>query len=237
MKKLIKILSLILGALVVYILVSVLIHREPSKQAYISLPVKAVNNKDWSEQINNLQAKLKQDASINVLEGTMSIEKTYKNEDTEGKGNRLAFLKKKLAELKSRSLYISTEYKFGYAFNLSDLRIEDLGEGNIRIDLYKNDLNIKYIEELDDERQIKDEYGIFAKDFSANETSTMLELTKVSVQNTINNNGEIRDKAMVYAKSTIENIAKGFGFKKVEVNIVEDNLINNDEVEIKSIDN
>jgi hypothetical protein len=236
MKKLIKILIVILVILLTYICVSVLIYNN-TYDKNLNLPVKAVNNKDWTEQINNLQTKLKQDASINVLEGTMSIEKTYKNEDTEGKGNRLAFLKKKLAELKSRSLYISTKYKFGYAFDLSDLRIEDLGEGNIRIDLYRNDLYIKYIEELGNERQIKDEYGIFAKDFSANEISTMLELTKVSVQNTINNNGEIRDKAMVYAKNTTENIAKGFGFKGVEVNIIEDNLINNDEVEIKSIDN
>jgi hypothetical protein len=236
MKKLIKILIVILVILLTYICVSALIYNN-TYDKNLNLPVKAVNNKDWTEQINNLQTKLKQDASINVLEGTMSIEKTYKNEDTEGKGNRLAFLKKKLAELKSRSLYISTKYKFGYAFDLSDLRIEDLGEGNIRIDLYRNDLYIKYIEELGNERQIKDEYGIFAKDFSANEISTMLELTKVSVQNTINNNGEIRDKAMIYTKSTIENIAKGFGFKGVEVNIIEDNLINNDEVEIKSIDN
>ena len=235
--KLIKILIIILIAILLYITLSITIHKSNNaKASFVNIPQQVTNSKDWSEQVNKLESKLKQDASINVLQGTIEIEKTYTNQDFEGTGNKLSFIKKKLAEWKSRELTIHSTYKFGYVFDVSDLRIKDLGEGNIEINLYQRDLQLKYIEELEDSREIKDEYGILANKFTPTETSALISRTKIHVKNSLNNNAEIRNKAIEYSKSTIEQIAATFDFKDVKINVIGDNLVDNDEVEIKDMD-
>ena len=234
--KLIKILIIILVTILLYITLSLVIHKPDAKASFVSIPIQISNSKDWSEQVNKLESKLKQDASINVLQGTIEIEKTYTNKDFEGTGNKLSFIKKKLTEWQSRELTIHSIYKFGYAFDVSDLRVRDLGEGNIEINLYQRDLQLKYIEELEDSREIKDEYGILANKFTPTETSALISRTKIHVKNSLNNNVEIRNKAMEYSKSTIEQIATTFDFKDVKINVIGDNLVDNDEVEIKDMD-
>lgn len=237
-KTIIKILSIVLASLVTYIGISTVIHIRDSKsiKAFKNVSTSQITHtKNWSEVLDRLQTKLKQETSISVLEGTIDIQKTFTNKDYEGKGNLLGFLKQKFANLQSRTMTISSTYKFGYAFDVSDLHVEDLGNGNIHIRLLRSDLNIKYIEEIGSERVISDEYGLLGKQFTPQETSALMERLWLHVSNTVNNSTEIRDRAMIYAESTIKGLAESFGFENVEVEIVPDFLIENDEVEIKSM--
>jgi uncharacterized membrane protein YjgN (DUF898 family) len=189
----------------------------------------------WQNTINQLKAEFKKDASLNVLQGIASINISFTDKDTTGSGNTLSFLQKKWNEWSSKTLNVSTEYKFGYAFNLSDVQIIDFGEGNIKIKLNQNNLDLKYVEEQTDKTVLDSKVGFFAKNFSVQETQAISNRTKIHVSNTLRSRKDLRDASMKNLQEIITDIGKELGFKNIQIDIQPDFLLENTEVNIVNV--
>jgi uncharacterized cupin superfamily protein len=211
------------------------------KQATYSFKQEALQQKTvndvakWQNTINQLKAQFNKDASLNVLQGEVGVNITYTNESILSKNDKLNFLQKKWSEWNSKSLNVSSQYKFGFAFDLSDIEIVDFGSGNIKIKLSQNKLNLKYVEEQTEKTILTDKVGVLSKKFTVAEVSAISDRTKVHTSNTIRNKKEIRDKATQYLQEIVTDISKEFGFKDVQIDIQPDYLLDNNEVNIINI--
>jgi LPS O-antigen subunit length determinant protein (WzzB/FepE family) len=211
------------------------------KQATYSFKQETIQQKTvndvakWQNTINQLKAEFNKDASLNVLQGLANVDITYTDESILSKNDKLNFLQKKWTEWQSKSLNVSSQYKFGFAYDLSNIEIVDFGSGNIKIKLSQNKLDLKYVEEQTEKTVLTDKVGVLAKKFTVAEVSAISDRTRVHTSNTIRNKKEIRDKATQYLQEIVTDISKEFGFKDVQIDIQPDYLLDNTEVNILNI--
>lgn len=189
----------------------------------------------WQNTINQLKAQLNKDASINVLQGQADINITYTNKDIDGKGNSLGFLQKKFTEWQSKSLTVNSSYKFGFAYDLSEIQVVDFGSGNIKIKLSQNNLDLKYVEEITDQTTLDAKVGIFSKKFTPQEVQAIKHRNKTMVANTLQNKRELRDKATEYLQEVVSDMSKQYGFKNIEIEVMPDYLLDNTDATIINI--
>jgi hypothetical protein len=163
------------------------------------------------------------------------LDVTYTNSDIYDKNDKLNFLQKKWSEWKSKSLNVSSQYKFGYSFPLDRLVINNLNDGKILITISQKDLDLKYIEEISDKTVLSADYGIFAKDFTPQEIQAIKSRTDTKLTNTLRSNRQLRDASTENLKEIITDMAKEFGFEYIKIEINPDFLIDNKEVSLKDI--
>jgi hypothetical protein len=189
----------------------------------------------WQNTINQLKAQFNKDASLNVLQGIAQINISYSDKDILGKNDNINFLQKKWKEWNSKSINVNSSFKFGMAYDLSDIQIVDFGDGNIKIKLNQNKLDLKYVEEQSEKTILDSEVGFLAKKFTPQETQCVMGRTKTHVSNTVRNKKEIRDTSVNNLKEIVTDISKEFGFKDIQIEIQPDFLLDNTEVNILNI--
>lgn len=189
---------------------------------------------DYVTKLEKLQTKLQETNELLVLEGTTLINCTYDNSNVlNTKDDNLSFLHRKFNELKIKTIQVETEYKFGFTYNLEDIQIDQDGD-RIKIVLSDHRLHLKYIEENKDKTILMDKVNLLASKFIPQEINTIMARTKVGALNTIQNNTEIIDKAMISTKKNIEILVEELGVG-VEVEISKQGLLENEDVNINQI--
>lgn len=160
--------------------------------------------KNMTEVINQLETEIHKTNKLLVLEGNCTSEVTYNDKDIHDNTNEnFKWIRDKFTEWKSRQLKVSAKYKFGFSYNMENIKVITEGE-DILIDISRNDINLEYLEYLGEDSYLVQDVGWLSKgDFTPQEVNVLQERVKIATFNSVQNKKEYRDKAM---QSVIENI-------------------------------
>ncbi len=198
-------------------------------------------SKNWQYKLNQFKMSCSKEEKLLVLSGTVDITNTFTDKDEivkyQGDDSRIKFLANKLNELKSKSMTVNTEYRFGYTYNLKDfMRVECYKNGVLNIEISRQYLNLQYLDEEINKTTIDTDTHLFSGKFTAQEQQAIMDVTKVKVWNSVIGNREIQDKAIEGTRESIIDMGKKFGFDKVNVEITDSiGNIDNQEVKINKV--
>lgn len=196
--------------------------------------------KDWQYKLNQFKVSCNKEEKLLVLSGTVDITNTFTDKDEivkyQGDDSRIRFLANKLNELKSKSMTVNTEYRFGYTYNLRDFMKVSCDNSMLDIEISKQYLNLQYLDEETNKTTIDTDTHLFSGKFTPQEQQAIMDVTKVKVWNSVISNRDIQDKAIEVARDSITDMGKKFGFDKVNVKVVDSvGNISNQEVKINKI--
>ena len=188
--------------------------------------------KDMTEIIKQLETEIHKTNKLLVLEGNCTSEVTYNDKDIHDNTNEnFKWIRSKFTEWKSRQLTVSAKYKFGFSYNMENIRIITEGE-YIIIELSRNDINLEYLEYLGEDSYLVQDVGWLSKgDFTPQEVNVLQERVKIATFNSVQNKREYRDKAIQGVIDNIENICNELNIG-VKCRVSDIDVAENDEAEI-----
>lgn len=148
--------------------------------------------------------KLNKENKLQVLSGTANIKVKYSDEEILDDDVSLRWLKQWFEEQCSRELSVTATYKFTFTYDLNDLKIDIVGDKAI-IYLSKNRLDSS-VELIENESYYDNRIGAFSNYFNANEINSLNARTKKMVNNTVQSNNDLRNRALENVKEGISQL-------------------------------
>lgn len=184
---------------------------------------KAISNVQALDK-NILINKLNKENSINILSGECVIDIEYSNNKS-FQNECFQWLHNKL---NCRKLNSTNTYKFTFSYELNNIPIT-IKNNKVLIQLSRNRLTLSQVELINIVQD--DEIGLLKTMFSPNELNTLNDNTKKLAYNSIQNNADIRNKAMENLKINIKELLNcDCEFKENDYDV-----INQYELEINNI--
>lgn len=148
--------------------------------------------------------KLNNENKMLVLSGDVEVQMTYSNKDITDDDVNFKWVKDWLSNANSKDLKISTIYTYEFHYDLKDLDITIVN--NIpNIYLSRNRLSCSV--SLEENKSIyADRVGLFESQFTPQEVNSLNERTKALVLNKVQNENDLRDKAMSNIQKNIEDL-------------------------------
>ncbi|NFT08272.1 hypothetical protein FDF26_14625 [Clostridium botulinum] len=143
--------------------------------------------------------KLNKENSINILSGECVIDIEYSNNKS-FQNECFQWLHNKL---NCRKLNSTNTYKFTFSYELNNIPIT-IKNNKVLIQLSRNRLTLSQVELINIVQD--DEIGLLKTMFSPNELNTLNDNTKKLAYNSIQNNADIRNKAMENLKINIKEL-------------------------------
>lgn len=173
--------------------------------------------------------KLNNENQMLVLSGETEVQVTYSNKDIAEDDVNFKWIKDWFSKMNSKDLKIDATYTYQFHYDLKDLDIT-IVNNKPSMNLSKNRLTCE-VELLENESIYTDRVGVFESQFTPQEVSSINARTKVIVLNKIQNDTELRDKAMANIQKNIEVLLKiDCNFSVAKYDVVEYNnetLFNN----------
>lgn len=161
--------------------------------------------------------KLDKEQSLNVLSGEITLKVTYDNEDNFNDD----FLGTIWGKLKNRHYESTNTYSFMFAYDLKELPVT-INKEVPYIDISNNRLDLIKFELVGTD--VDSRTGLFANIFTPTEVNLLNERIKKIAKNDIQNNNELRSKAMLNLQDSIRDlIGNNIVFNMNEYDVVEHN--------------
>lgn len=222
--KLILTLSIILGITSLYTIRKYINTKEQQFKQVIDTKdnTNLISKEIIIKQLNNENQML-------VLSGEAEVEIVYSNKDIAEDDVNFKWIKDWFSKMNSKDLKINATYTYQFHYDLKDLNIT-IVNNKPSINLSKNRLSCE-VELIDNKSIYADRVGIFESQFTPQEVSSINARTKAIVLNKIQNDKELRDKAMANVQKNIEDLLKiDCNFSVAKYDVVEYNnkiLFNN----------
>lgn len=234
-KKLVIILSIILLTICVWI--GFTYQRKVKSIQTLQTQQIKINNSvsKWSTKEQIIKNEIYKQNQLIVLEGTQEIKKTYTTTDREivyqGNDSIIKFLAEKLNQFQTRSITIDTTYQYDFIYNMAKIDIQIDDTGMAKITLCENNINLKPLAEISNNRTITDERGFLANSFTTSEASAIMFQTQIHTYNTLVNDSNLYDKAIQNTKDNLTTLIKKLGVKDIKFNVIHSNYLVNNEVQ------
>lgn len=150
--------------------------------------------------------KLNNENQMLVVSGETEVQVTYSNKDIAEDDVNFKWIKDWFSKMNSKDLKINATYTYQFHYDLKDLDIT-IVNNKPSMNLSKNRLNCE-AELIDNKSIYADRVGIFESQFTPQEVSSINARTKAIVLNKIQNDKELRDKAMANVQKNIEDLLK-----------------------------
>lgn len=199
--KLILTLSIILGITSLYTIIKYINIKEQQSKRVIDTKdnTNLISKEIIIKQLNNENQML-------VLSGETEVQVTYSNKDIAEDDVNFKWIKDWFSEMNSKDLKINATYTYQFHYDLKDLNIT-IVNNKPSMNLSKNRLNCE-VELVENESIYSDRVGVFESQFTPQEVNSINTRTKAIVLNKIQNDKELRDKAMANVQKNIEDLLK-----------------------------
>lgn len=240
-KRLVLILVIILTAISCYIIIKINSNKVKAQSFEKDKVIQTLANdkvENWNKKIEVLKDELHKQNQLIVLEGKRTIQCEYNNRtdyisDQEDKSNKLRWVYQKLADLKTKSIYITTSYNYSFVYCMNKLVIENDDKGNVKIKLYRGDILLKPLAEISSERVMRDDTNIISGKFTPQQISSVMNATQVHTYNNIVTDNELYNKALHNTSENIKELVSKLGLKNVNIEIIQDaETVVNDRVNV-----
>jgi len=200
--------------------------RETTESAFVTKEALVIKDKTktdielWNQKVTKLQTAAEEASSLIVLKGVTNIDAVFDDTESDKSSNSLSWVKNKLSQLKSKQLTISSKYNFSYSYDLSNIVINNLGEGKLQIDLYQHKLVLEKVAEDTSATVLDGKAGIFAQSFEPQQIAEIMDRVKLYATNNIMTNEDIRLRAIKSAEVDLIDFVGKLGFEDSNVEIV-----------------
>lgn len=217
-KRVVKILSIILAVLIVYLGITTYINNKNNQVQAQEIKQTVAKVEEMKFDLNKLRDEIHKTQQLVVLEGTLVVEPTITDGDWMVDSDTrtiLTFMKDKFKTLQAKRITINTELKYGFAYNMEDIEIYQEGD-TVKIKLNKENLNVKYIETDESKTIIKEETRLLSGKFTKQELVAILARIKNDAHSYLINNAETKDQAYQSTKDYLSQLCRGLGIDNVE---------------------
>ena len=195
-------LSLILGIMLVHTYNNYIKIKDTQKNITIS-----TNDIDLLDK-NIIISKLNNENKMLVLSGETTVDVRYSNEEVSDDDVSFIWIKNWFSKMNSKELVINATYKYQFHYDLKDLDISII-DNKVNIFLSRNRINCN-VELIENKSYYSDRVGFLETPFTAQEINSLNARTKELVLNKIQNDNELRDKAI---QNVMNNIDELLGIK------------------------
>ena len=157
---------------------------------------------------NIIISKLNNENKMLVLSGETTVDVRYSNEEVSDNDVNFIWIKNWFSKMNSKELIINATYKYQFHYDLKDLDISII-DNKVNIFLSRNRISCN-VELIENKSYYSDRIGFLESPFTAQEINSLNARTKELVLNKIQNDNELRDKAI---QNVMNNIDELLGIK------------------------
>lgn len=191
-------LSSILGIMLVHTYNNYIEIKDTQKNITLS-----TNDTDLLDK-NIIISKLNNENKMLVLSGETTVDVRYSNEEVSDDDVSFIWIKNWFSKMNSKELVINATYKYQFHYDLKDLDISII-DNKVNIFLSRNRISCN-VELIENKSYYSDRVGFLETPFTAQEINSLNARTKELVLNKIQNDNELRNKAIENVKYNIDEL-------------------------------